>query len=82
MKPDKAHLVPGRQYILADNSCFTTVFECLSTIEPDDWSEYNSELRNVSTGWTFTAHGTNLYPGELFIDWDFSTNGRFEDIYE
>lgn len=34
-------------------------------------------MRNVASGWTLTAHGIAIYDDGM-IDWDFSTNGRFE----
>ena len=36
-------------------------------------------MQNIRSGWTFIAHGLGIYcTGE--IDWDYSTEGRFEKI--
>ncbi len=36
-------------------------------------------LQNTETGWTLLAHGVNKYDNGK-IDWDFSTQGRFEEL--
>lgn len=48
-------------------------YECMQI--DDYYGEH--VMRNVASGWTFTAHGIAIYDDGM-IDWDFSTNGRFE----
>ena len=36
-------------------------------------------LQNTDTGWTLLAHGVNMYENGT-IDWEFSTQGRFETL--
>ena len=64
---------PGKVYTLkSNNSIITSMFRCVSS------QAGTAVFRNVASGWTFTAHGVAQYSdGE--IDWDFSTNGRFEN---
>lgn len=35
-----------------------------------------SIMQNVSSGWTFIAHGVGIYEDGT-IDWDYSTGGHF-----
>lgn len=76
MKSKRYLLWPGTIYRLHDHAKTESLYRVLDVLPADDWSDYNAELRNISSGWTFTAHGTNIYPDNT-IDWDFSTNGRF-----
>lgn len=69
-------LVPGHVYRLHDSK--ETYYLVTGSLDPDDWSDFNCELRSVRSGWTFTAHGTNIFL-DGSIEWDFSTNGRFEN---
>ena len=71
-------LVPGHVYRLHDS--VETYYRVTDAKDPDDWSDYNCELQSVHSGWTFTAHGTKIYP-DGSIEWDFSTNGRFENEF-
>ena len=71
-------LVPGHVYRLHDSK--ETYYLVTGDKDPDDWSDFNCELQSVHSGWTFTAHGTKIYP-DGSIEWDFSTNGRFEHGY-
>ena len=36
-------------------------------------------MQNVASGWTFTAHDCGIYEDGR-MDWDFSTDGRFEEV--
>ena len=69
-------LVPGHVYRLHDSKY--NYYLVTGDKDPDDWSDFKCELRSVYSGWTFTAHGTNIFP-DGSIEWDFSTNGRFEN---
>lgn len=40
---------------------------------------YNATMQNTASGWTLCAKGCGIYEDGT-IDWDYSTNGRFEDI--
>ncbi len=40
---------------------------------------YDAIMQNTVSGWTFTAHGCGIY-SDGTIDWDYSTNGRFEKL--
>ena len=40
-------------------------------------SQFNAWMVNVLSGWSFLAHGVGIYPDGR-IDWDYSTDGRFE----
>ena len=40
-------------------------------------SLFNAWMVNVLSGWSFFAHGVGIYPDGR-IDWDYSTDGRFE----
>lgn len=40
-------------------------------------SQFNAWMINVRSGWSFLAHGVGIYPDGR-IDWDYSTDGRFE----
>ena len=44
-----------------------------------DPTERIATMQNTRSGWTFTAHGIGIYEDGK-IDWDYSTNGRFEQI--
>ena len=70
-------LVKGSEYVLHDVGSYTSRFLVVDVYPEDNYSRYNSVLRSVYSGWTFIAHGTNIYEDGT-IDWDFSTNGRFE----
>lgn len=39
-------------------------------------SKYEAVMRNIGSGWTFTAHGIGIYDDGK-IDWDYSTGGHF-----
>ena len=41
----------------------------------------NATMVNMISGWTFMAWGIGVY-ADGTIDWDWSTNGRFEKIPE
>ena len=43
------------------------------------WPENCAEMQNVKSGWTFEAHGCGVYHDGQ-IDWDYSKNGRFEEV--
>lgn len=77
MKSVRARLEVGKEYILHSVGSYETRFVCVRRLMVDDYSAHNAELRNIWSGWTFTAHGVNIYEDGT-IDWDFSTNGRFE----
>lgn len=66
----------GKDYILHSVGSYYTRFTCLSPAPVDQYSSYNAVLQNIWSGWTFTAHGVNLYEDGT-IDWDFSTDGHF-----
>lgn len=36
----------------------------------------NARMQNVKTGWTFLAHGVQMYE-DGSIEWDYSTGGYF-----
>lgn len=36
-------------------------------------------MQNVASGWTLTAHDCGIYEDGR-MDWDFSTDGRFEEV--
>lgn len=36
-------------------------------------------MQNITSGWTFTAHGIRRYEDGTIV-WDYSTGGRFEDV--
>ena len=38
-------------------------------------------MKNISSGWTFTAHGIGVYENGK-IDWNHSTGGYFDDLKE
>lgn len=38
---------------------------------------FDTWMINVRSGWSFLAHGVGIYPDGR-IDWDYSTDGRFE----
>ena len=38
-------------------------------------------MKNISSGWTFTAHGIGIYENGT-IDWNHSTGGYFDDLKE
>ena len=78
MKSMRARLEEGREYILHAFGSYESRFVCIRRLRGDDYSGHNAELRNIRSGWTFTAHGTNMYEDGT-IDWDFSTHGRFEE---
>ena len=65
--------------VFALESSFGSFYVVVDTADPDDWSDCNYVLQNIHSGWKFTAHGVNIHEGGC-IDWDFSTNGRFEDV--
>ena len=77
MKSIRAILEEGQEYILHSLGSYKTRFVCVRRLSVDNYSSYNAEMRNIQSGWTFTAHGVNIYE-DGSIDWDFSTNGRFE----
>ena len=77
MKSMRAILEEGKEYILHTVGSYETRFVCVRRLSSDDYSAHNYVLRNVWSGWRFTAHGVNMYEDGT-IDWDFSTNGRFE----
>lgn len=59
-------------------------FKCLSideemSLSSNGVSGKSAVMQNVTTGWTLLAHGVNLYEDGK-IDWEFSTQGRFEPI--
>lgn len=47
------------------------LFVCLKSL-----GDGNAVMKNVASGWTFTAHGCGIYENDS-IDWDFSTGGYF-----
>lgn len=52
------------------------VFECVGRKDQAG----RIAMRNCSTGWTFFACGIGIYDDDS-IDWDYSTEGHFEQIY-
>lgn len=40
-------------------------------------NECDAIMRNIASGWTFTAHGCGIFEDGR-IDWDYSSHGRFE----
>lgn len=40
--------------------------------------EFNAEMQNTASGWTFTARGCGMYENGT-IDWDYSVGGRFAE---
>lgn len=59
-------------------------FRCLSidnemSLSLNGVSGKSAVLQNTETGWTFLAHGVNMYENGT-IDWEFSTQGRFERL--
>ncbi len=59
-------------------------FKCLSideemSLSSNGVSGKSAVMQNVTTGWTLLAHGVNLYENGK-IDWEFSTQGRFEPL--
>ena len=77
MKSIRARLEEGKEYILHSVGSYETRFVCIRRLPEDDYSSHNAELRNIWSGWTCSCHGVNMYEDGT-IDWDFSTNGRFE----
>lgn len=77
MKSMRARLEEGKEYILHSVGSYETRFVCVRRWYSDEYSAHNAVMRNILSGWTFTAHGVNMYEDGT-IDWDFSTNGRFE----
>ena len=51
-------------------------YKCLESFE-----SCNAWMQNVSSGWTFIAHGCGIYRNKT-IDWDYSTDGHFVDRKE
>ena len=47
-------------------------YECIDRCATSE----NAIMRNVKSGWTFTAHGIGMYE-DARIDWDYSTGGTF-----
>lgn len=52
----------------------STEYVCLKRV-----GKYEAYLKNLKTGWTLLAHGIGYYT-DGSIDWDFSTEGHFEEI--
>ena len=54
-------------------------FECLHQLYGSFYSpQHTYRLFNVKSGWSFIAHGVNMYE-DGSIDWDFSTDGYFAE---
>lgn len=51
--------------------------ECLGR-RVDKYSDYTYCLRNIESKWRFIAHGVIIYD-DGSIEWDFSTDGYFDD---
>lgn len=49
-------------------------YECIR-VEPT--APHQATMKNIASGWTFTAHGCGMYDDGC-IGWDYSTNGRFD----
>lgn len=73
---NRAYLEEGKIYSL--NSSFLSMYKVLRVWDNRIFGP-SAELRNTASGWTFNAVGTNLYQGDC-IDWEFSTDGRFEEV--
>ena len=69
MKREKFSPAVGDEYINQGNGSSFRCVECLD--EPG-----TAILQNTESGWTFKAHGLGMYSNG-FVDWDFSTGGRF-----
>ena len=59
---------PGKMYVLQNGM---SAFRCLRAFDRD------AVLQNLTSGWTFLAHGCGVYEDGR-IDWDYSTDGHFE----
>ena len=70
---NKAILTVGKVYKLA--STFASNYRVLRVCTD---GEVSAILQQVRTGWTFKAHGTNLYADDS-IDWDYSSDGYFAE---
>ena len=53
-----------------------SVYMCLQELDRDTYV-----MQNVNSGWTFTAHVITRYENGD-IEWDYSSNGRFEEVKE
>lgn len=42
------------------------------------YREGEARMQNINTGWTFRAHGVQMYEDGT-IEWDYSTGGYFDD---
>ena len=62
---------------IIENANIATPFIVLEH-RPSYYSPDTYLIRNLFTGWTCLAHGLVRYPDGKY-EWDFSTEGRFED---
>ena len=71
----------GVVYTLHQDTDFVSEFKCLRAYKYVfcGCTQYNAEMVNIRTGWTFTANGTGMYEDGT-IDWDFSSNGHFSKM--
>ena len=65
---------------IIENPDIATPFRVLKHV-PTVYSHDTYLLQNLFTGWTFLAHGIILYPDGKY-EWDFSTQGRFEEVQQ
>ena len=42
------------------------------------YAKGEARMENVKTGWTFLAHGVQMYPDGT-IEWDYSSGGYFNE---
>lgn len=71
MKREKYTPVTGKTYRNIGGGSYRCI---KSSYEPT-----KAIMKNVASGWTFTAHGCGIYE-DGSIDWDYSTGGRFEEV--
>lgn len=71
----RVYLVSGEKYRLNGQS--EALYLCLHRVIDHPYSVYCAYLKNIKSGWTFYAEGTNMY-SDGSIDWDWSKGGHFE----
>lgn len=76
MNRNRNHFRPREGHIYHNHGGGT--FRCMGSIMKG-WGGWNAIMQNVKSGWTFNAMWIHVYE-DGSIDWDFSKDGRYEEV--